>query len=98
MDGFLAGSLAGVGCMAKSTFVNLFEALTGGDEDTAATLGVSRALTLGTGTFPLGILGVCSTGFSPAADLTGGAGVTAGLVDISVVLGGVGGIEGSEET
>jgi hypothetical protein len=84
--------------MAKSTFVNLFEALTGGDEDGAAILGVSSALTLGTGTFPLGILGVCTTGFPTAAGLTGDADVTAGLAGVSVVLGGVGGIDGSEET
>ena len=96
MDGRLAGSLAGVGWIAKSTFDNLFEALIGGDEDGAATFGVSSALTLGTGTLPLGILGVWSTGLAIAAGLTGDAGVTTGLAIGSVGLGGVGGIDGSE--
>src|SRR5690242_14325120 len=83
--------------MAKSTLVSLFEALTAGEDAGAGGLGVSNAFTLGTGTFPRGILGVCSTGFSTAAGLMGGAGVTAGLA-VVVTRGGVLGSEASEDT
>jgi hypothetical protein len=83
--------------MAKSTLVSLFEALTGGEEAGAGAFGFSSAFTLGTGTFPRGILGVCSTGSSTAAGLRGGAGVTAGRA-VVVALGGVLGTDASEET
>lgn len=96
LGGFLTGSFAGVGwiagCMAKSTLVNRLEALTGGEEVGACTLGVSSAFTLGTGTFPLGILGVCRTGISTAG-LTGGAGVMAGW---GVALASPGGVPGND--
>jgi hypothetical protein len=59
--------------MAKSTLLNRFEALTGGEEGGGGCLGVSKAFTLGTGTFPRGIfgLGVCTAG----AGVTGTMGV-----------------------
>lgn len=91
-------SFTGVGCTAKSTFVNRLAALTGGEDAGAAILGVSSAFTLGTGTLPLGILGVCNAGFFTANGLAGGAGVTAGLSGTLVTEGGVLGIVASEET
>lgn len=75
------GSLGGVGSagsscssfIAKSTLLRRLEALTGGEEGGARCFGVSKARTLGTGTFPLGILGVFAGGWW---DTTGcGAGV-----------------------
>lgn len=83
--------------MAKSTFVNRFEALTGGEEGGACTLGVSRAFTLGTGTLPLGILGVCMAGLLATGVLAGGAGVTVGWGAAFVTLGGELGSDMSEE-
>lgn len=63
--GGLSGNMSR-GRSAESTFASRFEALTGGDDVGAGCLGVSQALTLGTGTLPRGIFGVCSGGLSNA--------------------------------
>ena len=56
----LRGNLAG--CNANSMLLKRFETLTGGEEGGAGCRGVSKARTLGTGTLPLGIFGVCAGG------------------------------------
>ena len=47
-------------CNANSMLLKRFETLTGGEEGGAGCRGVSKARTLGTGTLPLGIFGVCA--------------------------------------
>jgi hypothetical protein len=85
------GSLRGfdIGCTAKSTLVRRFEALTGGDDGGAGRLGVSAAFTLGTGTFPRGIVGVCTGdifGVCTGGGFGGGLGLIAGA-DMTGALG-----------
>lgn len=90
-DGAFRGLLAG--CTAKSTFVKRFDALTGGEEVGANCFGVSRALTLGTGYFPRGILGACRESFSGTVDpvtcLGNGGGLGLDRTPPGGVLGGV---------
>lgn len=62
------------GCTARSTLLMRLEALTGGEDVGAARLGVSIALTFGTGTLPRGIFGVCNCGGFGTMALMGGLG------------------------
>jgi hypothetical protein len=72
-----------------STFIIRFEALTGGEDGGAVCLGVIMALTLGTGTLPRGILGVCIGGCSGIARSMTGSGEGGDLVLDLRILGGV---------